>query len=219
MFAKALKAIWYWLSRWGCRVFCILSFRFRVYGTDNVPRKGAFLLASNHQSYLDPVLCGVFLKRRMHYLARDSLFRNRVFSALIFSLNAIPVKRDEVDLSAMKTVIARLKEGAGVCLYPEATRTPDGRIASFKAGFGLLARRGQATVVPVLIDGAFESWPRDRKIFSLGRLIVVWYGRPITAEQVQAMKDEELAAVVTDTLRRMQRRSRLRHGRKPYSYP
>ncbi|MHC4646612.1 MAG: lysophospholipid acyltransferase family protein [Planctomycetota bacterium] len=219
MFVRVFKAIWYWISRWGCRIFCILSFQFRVYGADNVPKKGAFLLASNHQSYLDPVFCGVFLRRRLNFLARDSLFKNRFFSLLISSLNAIAVKRDAADLSAMRTVIARLKQGEGVCLYPEATRTYDGKIAPFKAGLGLLAKRGRACIVPVLIDGAFESWPRDSKMFSPAGLIVVWYGRPITREQAKTMNDQELAATITDTLRRMQTKCRLRHGKRPYNYP
>ena len=203
MLKEGLKALWYWLVRWVCRLFCILFFRFRAYGTNNVPDKGPFVLASNHQSYLDPVFCGVALKRRLHFVARDSLFRNRFFASLIYSLNAIPVRQDRADVSSMKRIIGKLKEGKGVCLYPEATRTSDGRIRAFKPGFGLLCRRGQAAVVPVLLDGAFECWPRDKKMFSAGK-VTVRYGKPITAEQVKKMDNMKLAEVVTNALRRMQ---------------
>jgi 1-acyl-sn-glycerol-3-phosphate acyltransferase len=75
----------------------------------------------------------------------------------------------------MKKVVSRLKEGKGVCLFPEGTRTSDGKIATLKPGFGFLCRRGEAAVVPAVIDGAFECWPRHKKIFSPGR-IVVCYG-------------------------------------------
>ncbi len=215
MLKEGLKALWYWLARWGCRVFCIFFFHFRAYGTKNVPCSGGFILASNHQSYLDPVFCGVALKRRLHFLARDSLFGNRFFAGLIYSLNAIPVKREKADVSSIKTVIGKLKEGKGVCLFPEATRTSDGTIRQFKPGFGLLCRRAEAAIVPVLIDGAFECWPRHKKVFSPAP-VTVCYGQAITAEQAKNMSDRELAEVVTCTLRRMQDIYRLKHGKKPY---
>ena len=217
MLGKRIKAKWFWLARWICKVFCMLFFRFRAYGKENVPDEGAFVLVSNHQSYLDPIFCGIPLKRHLHFLARDSLFTNRFFGWLISSVNTIPVRRGEADLSAMKKIISKLKEGNGVCLFPEATRTSDGKITPFKPGFGLLCRRGKAAVVPVVVDGAFECWPRHKKIFSPGR-IVVCYGKTITAEQVKKMNDRELAKNLTDTLRQMQNDCRLKHGKEPYDY-
>ena len=217
MFQVRLKDRWFWVARWICRVFVILFFRVRVYGRENIPDKGAFLIVSNHQSYLDPMLCGVPLKRPLNFLARDSLFTNWFFGRLISSVNTIPVKRGEADVSAMKKVIGKLKDGGGVCLFPEGTRTSDGKIAPFKSGLGLLCRRGDAAVVPVVIDGAFECWPRHKKIFSSGP-ISVHYGKAISAEQVKNMGDKKLAEVLTDTLRQMQNKCRIREGKQPYDY-
>jgi len=190
----------------------------RVYGRENVPDKGAFVLVGNHQSFLDPVFCGIPLKRPLYFLARDSLFANRFFGRLISSVNTIPVRQGKADFSAMKVVIGKLKEGSGVCLFPEGTRTRDGKITPFKPGFGLLCRRGEAAVVPVLIDGAFECWPRHKKIFSPGGHITICYGKALTARQVKDMSDKELAEALTNTLCRMQTKSRIKHGKKPYSY-
>jgi 1-acyl-sn-glycerol-3-phosphate acyltransferase len=198
-------------------MFCTLVFRLRVYGRENVPRRGAFILASNHQSYLDPVFCGVGLKRHLVFVARDSLFRFKLFAWLIDSLNAIPIGRGKADVAAMKTIIARLQEGRGVCLYPEATRSHDGRIRDFKAGFGLLCRRSNAAVVPVLIEGAFECWPRHRRFFSPGP-VIVQYGKPLSPEQTRSMSNKELADYLTQTLRRMQNECRLQQGKEPYEY-
>ena len=218
MLRKILKVTWFWYARWVCRVFCILFFRLRTYGLKNVPTKGAFVLISNHQSFLDPLFCGTPLKKHLHFLARDTLFTNRFFGWLISSVNTIPVRQGEADLPAIRKVITKLKEGRSVCLFPEGTRTSDGKITPFKPGLGLLCRRGQAAIVPVVIDGAFECWPRHKKIFSPGSKISVCYGKTLTPEQVKEMDNRQLADNLTRTLRRMQNDCRLKHGKKPYDY-
>ena len=218
MSEKKPRMRWFRFARWLCKVFCIIFFRIHVYGRKNVPDDGAFMLVSNHQSFLDPVFCGIFLKRPLYFLARDTLFNNRFFGQLISSVNTIPVRQGQADLSAMKKVVSRLKEGNGICLFPEGTRTSDGKITAFRPGFGMLCRRGQAAVVPVVIDGAFEAWPRHKKIFSPGKDIVICYGETITAEQVKKTSDEELAKNLTETLRRMQNDLRLKHGKEPIDY-
>jgi len=214
---QSLKFRWFRIARWFCKVFCMAFFRLHPAGRENVPDKGPLVLICNHQSFLDPVLCGIFVKRPLYYLARDTLFRG-FFGRLIASVNTIPVKRGTADLAAMKTIINKLKQGNGVCLFPEATRSSDGRITPFKPGFGLLCRRGGAAVVPVVIDGAFEVWPRHKKLFSPGGHIAIHYGKCISAGEVKKMDDRELAKLLTDTLRQMQNDCRINQGKKPYDY-
>jgi 1-acyl-sn-glycerol-3-phosphate acyltransferase len=151
-------------------------------------------------------------------MARDTLFASRIFGPLLLSVKAIPVRRGQADISAIRVIIAKLKQGHGVCLFPEATRTIDGRIASFKGGFGLLCRRGNAPVVPVLIDGAYECWPRHKNLFSPGSKITVCYGKPIPAEKIMGMEDEKFATLLTDTLRNMQSETRITRGKQPFNY-
>lgn len=218
MSKKKPRMTWFCFARWICKIFCLAFLRLRVNGVENVPQKGAVLLISNHQSFFDPVLCGIFVKRPLYFLARDTLFKNKFFGWLIASVNTIPVRRGEADLSAIKKVIGKLKDGFGVCLFPEATRTSDGRIAAFKPGFGLLCRRGEAAVVPVVIDGAFECWPRHKKIFSPGAEICICYGNCMTADEVKKMSDKELAKKLTATLREMQTKNRIKQGKEPYTY-
>ncbi|MHC4220987.1 MAG: lysophospholipid acyltransferase family protein [Planctomycetota bacterium] len=188
------------------------------YGLENIPDEGGFIITSNHQSYLDPIFCGLHIKRPFYYLARDSLFTPWLTGRLIASLTTIPVRRGEADMSAMRQVIGRLKEGHGVCLFPEATRTRDGKITPFKPGFGLLCRRGNAAVLPVVIEGAFECWPRHKKMFIIGSKISVCFGELITAEQVKQMDDRQLAENLTIKLREMQNECRIRDGKEPFDY-
>jgi 1-acyl-sn-glycerol-3-phosphate acyltransferase len=209
---------WFCFMRAICRNFCRLFFRLHIYGRQNVPEKGPFILISNHQSYLDPVFCGIYLKRPLYFLARRTLFENRFFGWLISSVNTIPVRRGEADLRAIKEVLGKLKEGCGLCLFPEGTRSSDGRIAAFKPGFGLLCRRGKAAIVPVMIDGAFECWPRHKKIFSRGCEIIIRYGECISSEEAGAMSDKELAEYLTAKVRQMQNEYRTRQGKQKYEY-
>lgn len=216
-YVALLQAAWYWLARLGCRMFCAIVFRYRARGRENIPADGAFILASNHQSFLDPVFLGVAVNRPLTYVARDTLFRFRLFALLIRSVNAIPIGRNKADIAGMRAIIARLQQDEAVCLYPEGTRTHDGRIIPVKPGFGLLCRRSKAAVVPALIDGAFECWPRQRKLFSPGA-VMVWYGPPLRPEQIRTMTNEQLADHLTRTLRQMQHDCRLRQGKQPYDY-
>ncbi len=217
MSKKSLSASWYRLARFVCWLFCVVYFRVHVQGRRNVPESGALILAGNHQSFLDPVFCGTSVKRRLTYVARDSLWRFGPFGRLIGSVNAIPIGRDKADIAAMRMIIDRLRQGEAVCLYPEGTRTLDGRIAEIKLGFGLLCRRSQAAVIPVLVDGGFECWPRHRKLPSPGT-ITVWFGEILPADRVLTMTNEELADYLSRALRQMQHECRLQQGKKPYDY-
>ena len=196
-------------------VFCAF-FRLRVFGRENVPLEGPVVLVSNHQSFLDPVLCGLGLKRELDYIARDSLFRNRLFGRYIQTLNAFPIRRSQADLGAIRTIISRLKQGRAITLFPEATRTSDGRIRPVKSGFELVVRKSGAVVVPVIVDGAFEAWPRNR-FFPYPGDIKVIFGKPITAEQAKKMSRTEFVDQLNNILQQMQYDLRLRYNKTPFN--
>ena len=208
---------WYQFWQRSSQVVFSACLGVRVFGRENVPKSGPALLLSNHQSFLDPVLCGMGLPRELDYIARDSLFRNRWFGRYISSLNAFPIQRDQADLAAMRTIIKRLRSGRAIVLFPEATRTRDGRIRPIKGGFVLIVRKAQAPTIPVVIDGAFEAWPRTRRLPSLGR-ITVSYGKPITPQQAKTLSRQELVELLNCRLREMQTLIRRRTGRLPYEY-
>lgn len=218
MLIRHIKKWWYIFAIWVCRMFCVVFFRMHVRGQENVPKEGAFLLISNHQSYLDPIFCGTPLRRQLAYVARDSLFKIWISRIIISSVGAIPIRRDKADLSAVKRMLAKLSEGLGLCLFPEATRTTDGKIAGLKAGFLLIFRKSKAPIVPVVIDGAFESWPKHKMFFSPGCRISVSYGKCIRPEDVAEMSDKQLAGHITKILRQMHNQSRRIQRKQPYQY-
>jgi len=154
-------------------------FRVRVFGRENVPREGGVLIASNHQSFLDPLLIGLGLPRPVTFMARSTLFRWRPFAWLIRALNAFPVRQGRTDLGAVRKAIRRMRAGWALLVFPEGTRTRDGRIGVVRRGFEMMAVRGGVPVVPAAIDGAFESWPRHRLLFRPGAIYVA-FGRPLS---------------------------------------
>ena len=213
-----MKISWYRVGRAFCRIICRLFLRVKIYGRENVPSTGGVLLVSNHQSYLDPVFCGIRLKRDLYFLVRHTLYEGHFWGRIIKALNTIPVRRGEADLTAMRMVIKKLREGNAVCLFPEGTRTKDGKISSFKPGFSLLCKRSQTAVIPIAIEGAFEAWPRTRKFFWPWKKIVIRYGEIIPAEKIKNIDAKELAKIVTATLRQMQNDCRISADKKPFEY-
>lgn len=181
--------------RYLCQMGYLLAFRGRVFGLGRVPDDGGVLLVSNHQSFLDPVLVTLALHREGNYMARDTLFRNALFRRLIESLNAFPVRRGAADVGAIKEILRRLRDGRVVVTFPEGTRTADGEIRPLLGGSLLVAKRAGCTIVPVVIDGAFEAWPRDCR-FPRARPIQVEYGEPIGPAQVAAYTVEDLTEEV-----------------------
>jgi len=146
-----------------CRFITTVVFDLKVYGSYHVPKTGGALLVSNHQSYLDPILLGVGLDRTISYMAKAELFKNPFFARLIRSLNAFPIEQGTGDLGAMKGSIARLNQGDLLNVFPEGSRTDDGKIAPMEKGVAVLIRRAKVPVIPVVIDGSFRAWSKHRK--------------------------------------------------------
>lgn len=196
---------WYRFCRFWCQLVFTTVFRGRVFWIWRVPREGGVILVCNHQSFLDPVLATQALPRECHYMARDTLFANPRFRGLIESLNAFPVKRGTADIGAIKETLKRLKAGALVTIFPEATRTPDGQVQPMQPGVVLIARKARVPLVPTLILGAFEAWPRSAKLPHPAPILVA-YGEPLTPAQLDGMEDEAAIGLVRERIVGMQRR-------------
>jgi len=143
----------------------------------NVPDLGGLggvLIASNHQSYLDPALVAMPLERPIHYLARRELFGVPGFGMLIRALGAHPVQRGAGDAAAFRQCLRLLRGGEALLVFPEGTRTWDGSLGPFKAGVGSLAVRCSVPVLPVCIEGAWRCWPRHRRLPGPARVAVAY---------------------------------------------
>src|SRR3989338_6346732 len=110
------------VSRFICFLISRLFFRISWQGRENIPKKKGFIIASNHVSYLDPVMVGVACPRKLNYMARHDLFSNHFFSFWLYNVGAFPVRRKTADISALKEAIKRLNDGEGLILFPEGGR-------------------------------------------------------------------------------------------------
>lgn len=201
------KRLWYRFLQRMLQYIGVVGFGVRFWGMQNIPKEGAVLVVSSHQSHFDPPLVGMGCKRRMNYLARKTLFRFTPFRWLITSLDAIPVDLDGIGLGGFKESLRRLKRGEMVLVFPEGTRSTDGEIAPFRPGFTSLAIRSKAFILPVAIEGAYDALPRHRKIPRLSH-IHVCYGRPMTPQEVASFDERQLLAEVERRVRACQQRLR-----------
>jgi 1-acyl-sn-glycerol-3-phosphate acyltransferase len=149
-------------------------------GIENVPDSGAFLLASNHLSGLDPIVVGITCPRHLAFLGKKEIFENFFVSFIARAFQVIPVDRENPNITTVKRSIRSLRSGKPIMITPEGTRSHDGKLHEFKPGFIKLARRAKVPVLPVGIVGTFEVLPRHRKLPRPGR-ITVNYGPIHTA--------------------------------------
>lgn len=153
-------------------------FRCRVHNPERVPLHGPAILAANHESFLDPLLIGQGVTRDLHYLARESLFSVFGLGALLVRINVVPVDRDGGGGAGLKAILNRLLAGAAIVLFPEGTRTPDGRLRPARSGIGLTVLKSSALVVPVRVFGTYAAWGRHRR-WPRPHPVAVKYGQPL----------------------------------------
>lgn len=153
-------------------------FRGEVAGLENLPADGAFLVAANHASHLDPPFIGAVMPHQLAFFARKSLWKPGVGAWWMDGVGAIPVDRDGSDLAAIKRVLATLAAGHPLALFPEGTRSPDGSLQPAKAGVGLIACKTRVPVVPCRIFNSHLALGRAGG-FRPGTPVDIVFGRPL----------------------------------------
>lgn len=165
------------------RIIYLMWFRGEVAGLENFPTDGPFLIASNHASYLDPPFVGSQVPRQMRFFARRSLWDNRAAAWWLDQVETIPVERATGDVGAIKRVLQALHEDRVIVLFPEGTRSLDGRLQKPKAGVGMMACKSGVPVVPCRVYGSFAAFSKGSSIPHFGTPITVVFGPPISARE------------------------------------
>lgn len=173
----------------------------RVSGWENLLDDQGVLMCSNHESFVDPPFCGVIYDFQVAYLARKTLFKG-VFKWIYESWDAIPIDQESHDMSSLKKIIKRLKDGDNVIMFPEGARTLDGNLQKGMPGVGLIIAKAGCKVQPVRIFGARDTLARGRLLPKRCQVDVV-IGRPIefTKEQIKS-KGKEAYQWISDEIMR-----------------
>jgi 1-acyl-sn-glycerol-3-phosphate acyltransferase len=172
----------YWITFVITRIVSFFLFPVKCYGLKNVPSKGNCILAVNHVSNLDPEVIGIIICRKVNFLAKDSLFKNKFLGAFLRQLNVFPIKRETHDIGALRECLKRLKNGMPLVMFPEGARAGSQsafrREGSAYAGIGFLAAKSQAPVIPIKISGSEKVLPPGSKWPQRNRVTVV-LGTPL----------------------------------------
>jgi 1-acyl-sn-glycerol-3-phosphate acyltransferase len=169
---------WYLLGYSLSKAIAKTFFSYRVIGAENMIEEGPCIIAANHCSFFDPPLVGVACKRAIHYLARKSLLDWPVVGPVFPDLNVIPVDQKNADRSALMAAIRVVRTGGAILVFPEGTRSADGRLQAAQPGVGMIVAKTGAPVAPMRIFGSFEAFPRNRK-FPRRATISVVVGKPL----------------------------------------
>jgi 1-acyl-sn-glycerol-3-phosphate acyltransferase len=179
-------------------------FSLRVVHSERMIEQGPLILAVNHSSYFDPPLVGICSQRAVYYLARKNLLEWPFFGPLFPAMNVIPVEREGNDMSALREVIKKVREGNGIVLFPEGTRSRDGNLQPGRPGIGLVIARTLAPVLPMRVFGAYDAFPKGSRGLRVTQITVV-IGEPLhftpeevtpaTRETYQRLSDRVMAAI------------------------
>jgi len=164
----------------GIILFKIL-FNWEVKGKENIPKKGGFIIASNHLSYLDPPIIGIASPRKLHYLAKSSLFKVPILNFLIKIYGGIPIEREKEYSISIRKGLEILKNGDGLVIFPEGTRNPKGEVKIPKKGVAFLAYKTGVSVIPVKIKGAAKALSVGGKFVKPAKVKII-FGPPVKVE-------------------------------------
>ena len=155
-----------------------LHYNMTYEGLENIPKDGGNIFASNHRSYGDPVFIAIPTRVPLSYMAKEELFKQNIFfTALIKLFGAFPVVRGAGDTSVIDTAVEKLEKGRNLVIFPEGTRSKDGKVGKGKTGVALVAAVARTTIIPVGIS--FEGEKLCRK-----KHVTVRFGKPITPQEL-----------------------------------
>lgn len=176
----------YWLTWWAARSAFFVFWRYRVKGSENIPRTGPFILAANHRSNADPALLGCTPFRRNYFFAKRELFKHWLFGRYIRALGAFPVDRGNADLKAVRYSLEVLNAGHALIFFPEGTRSKTGKFLPAQPGLGMIALRAQVPVIPAYVHNSAQALG---KVFP--QRVTTLIGKPVNPATVTTAAGRE----------------------------
>lgn len=171
------------------RLFFRISFR----GLENIPQTGGVILASNHQTYMDPIWMSLPLKRQIRYLAMSESFSWPIIGKVIVMLGAWPIQIEKADKTMLRRTLSWLNNGGALVIFPEGGRClPDGHLLRFKPGAVRMALEANTPILPITIRGGHRAWPKGHSLPRLAKVELVFH--PLQHIKMQEGEDARACA-------------------------
>ena len=175
-----IRIFFYGILRWIVIGIYKIKYNIIFEGVENVPKTGSNIIASNHRSYRDPVFGALRTRVPCSFMAKEELFHgNKMFVWLIKFMGAFPVVSGSGDMSVITTSVEKLEQGRNLMIFPEGTRSKDGKLGKGKSGVALIAAIAQVPVIPMAISFKGEKLKKFRQ------KVIISYGKPIMPEELK----------------------------------
>ena len=175
------------------RALSRLFFRISYRGLENIPQTGGVIIASNHQTYIDPIWMSLPVSRRIRYLAMSESFGWPIIGKIILMLGAGPIQVEKVDPTAIRRTLQWLRSGSAVVIFPEGGRAlPDGKLLRFKPGAVRMALEANAPILPITIRGGHRVWPKGNRFPRIAKVELVYH--PLQYVKMQEGEDARACA-------------------------
>jgi 1-acyl-sn-glycerol-3-phosphate acyltransferase len=180
--------MWYKIGKMFLWPWFLFYMRLEIKGKENVPKNEGFILVSNHVSNLDPIALGLACPGNLNFMAKEELFSNPFFGWILRKVNCFPLRRKGADLAAIREAMRRVNRGGGLLIFPEGTRSSDGKLGKGQEGVGFLVDKLNVPVIPAYVSGTLEAMPKGRA-FARPIKISVRFGKQIPLERRVAYSD------------------------------
>ncbi len=218
--AGAVAGLWYLFWKMVLWAIAKVAFKLRIEGREHEPARGPFIVAANHASIIDPPLVGIALRHQAAYMAKHELFDAPVLGPLLRSIGVFPVRRGEPDRRAIRKSLDVVQSGGILVMFPEGTRSPDGRLQKPEPGAAMIALRTGAAVLPAAVVNSHRILPKGARRPKFQQ-VIVRLGPPLTVPRVVGRLDhetlEEWGTRIIEAIEKLLPSDQQRAGRSPRS--
>lgn len=187
--------LFYRIVKGSARLLLSLVYRIEIRGKEYIPKEGRGVVSSNHFSLMDPIVIAALLPRKINYMGKEELFSNRLFASILNKLGVFPVKRGGADIGAVKTALKILNNGGIFGIFPEGTRSKQGKILKAKPGLAMVAIKTQSPIIPVAITGNYKPFSKIKIIIGKPIDLSDYYRKKVSTDEYQKLSQNILNVI------------------------
>ena len=169
--------------------------RLKVKGKENIPKTGGAIVCANHVSNFDPIVVAICIKRNVHFMAKAELFKNKFVSYILIKLNAFPIKRGSADITAIKNSFKLIKNGEILGIFPEGTRSKNGKPGPAEPGTATIAIKTKAPIIPIKITGSYKAFKSVKVVIGKPIELTDYYDRKLTSDEINKASQQIMAEI------------------------